>query len=268
MLSVLVPSHNEEARIAPVLLKLLDWLKKNERDFEVMVVDDGSDSAKEIVREMMNDERKLKLLAFSERQGKGGALTLAFPFAKGDVLVYDADGATPAGEIGKALGALKQADVVIGSRYCLGSRVFDLPKQRRFAARLFNFLVRFLFGLRVCDTQCGFKLIRHEAVDRLAPLITERGFVWDVELLWLAKKNGFSVKEVGVEWHHCGGGPLESAGVVKTAFNMVRGLLVLRFSHRKPVRDGAEQGEYYGNAQKIERNSEKQVGRGQKRGRR
>ncbi|MFH0835983.1 MAG: glycosyltransferase, partial [Candidatus Micrarchaeota archaeon] len=217
------------------------------------------DSTKDIVREMMRGENRLKLLAFERRQGKGGALALAFPYAKGDVLIYDADGATPVGETSKVIEAARYSDVVIGSRYCLGSRVFGLSKKRRFAARFFNLLVRFLFGLSVCDTQCGFKLVKKKAVGILAPLLTARGFVWDVELLWQAKRHGLKIKEVGVEWHHCKGGPLESGGVVKTAFKMMRGLLVLRFSHRKPVRESGERGEYYDNIQKAERNPEKQV---------
>ncbi|NYZ77794.1 glycosyltransferase [Candidatus Micrarchaeota archaeon] len=237
MLSVIIPTHNEAKRIRPTLESLTRFLRARKTAFELVIVDDGSDSTSEIVRKFgeENSWLKLNLMHFPKRLGKGGGVKKGLEAARGEaLLVYDADAATPPSEISKALEALKENDVVIGSRCAPGAVVQGVSPHRGLSSRVFNLLVRLLFGLRFSDTQCGFKAFRKKAGKALAGEITHSGYEFDVELLYRAKKKGFSIKEIPIRWKHVPGGPLEAGffGVFKTALKMVLGLLKLRFELR------------------------------------
>jgi len=237
LLSVIIPTHNEAKRIRPTLESLTRFLRTKKIPFELVIVDDGSDSTSEIVRKFgeENSWLRLNLMHFRKRLGKGGGVKKGLEAARGaNLLVYDADAATPPSEIPKALAALKESDVVIGSRSAPGAVVQGITPHRRLSSRVFNLLVRLLFGLPFSDTQCGFKAFRKKVGKNLARELTHSGFEFDVELLYRAKKKGFSVKEIPVCWKHVPGGPLEAGflGVFKTALKMIWELLKLRLELR------------------------------------
>ncbi len=237
MLSIIIPTHNEAKRIRPTLEALTRFLRAKKTVFELVVVDDGTDATSEIVREFgeENSWLKLKLMHFPKRLGKGGGVKKGLEAARGEALVvYDADAATPPSEIPKALEALKTSEVVIGSRAAQGAVVRGVAPHRSASSRVFNALVRLLFGLRFSDTQCGFKAFKKKPGKILARELTHSGFEFDVELLYRAKKHGFLIKEIPVRWKHVPGGPLEAGvfGVFKTALEMVWGLLKLRMELR------------------------------------
>jgi len=224
MLSVIIPTHNEEKRITPTLRLLSDFLEKKYPAYEIIVVDDGTDATAEIVKKIGKHDGKIRRLHFPRRLGKGGAIMQGMRTARGDAVIYDADSSVPAHEIPKLVEGLGKADVAVGSRKLPGSVVRGLPFERKVTSAAFSLLTRILFNTGVRDTQCGFKAIRRQASKKLLPLLVSRGFEWDVELLARAKQKGMRILEVPVEWSHRGGSTLEP----KDVWKMFLGLLALR----------------------------------------
>lgn len=206
MFSIIIPTHNEENRIEATLEALYFFLDKNygKKEYEVIIIDDGSDRTNQKVAEFRNGEHGINFHHYKERLGKGAALMEGFKKAKGKfIITYDADGAIPPKEIPKLLVELENFDLVIGSRRHAGSDIYGkVPYRRRLASYSFNTLVNLLFDLKIKDTQCGFKGLRKSLAVKLVPLMKLRGFEWDVELLAKAKHHGFKIAEIGIEWHH------------------------------------------------------------------
>ncbi len=232
-ISVVIPAFNEEKRITPVLGGILGFFKKNKSDFEVIVVSDGWDSTPSVVEAFARKNKvgsKFKVLAFKKRLGKGGALQKGLAAAKGEtVFMMDADYSVPANEMEKFLGALKENDVAIGSRYLQGSKA-EVPFVRLVFAKSFNLIERILFSLPFNDTQCGFKAFKVNALKKILPRIKTTNFVWDIDMLVQARKLGLKVEEVPVEWHMKEGGTITYLNGIRTALKMFATLLKLRFS--------------------------------------
>ncbi|MBR9677730.1 MAG: glycosyltransferase family 2 protein [Nanoarchaeota archaeon] len=197
MISFLVPAYNEEKKIVKTLERIIGFAEGYCKKYEVIVVCDGVDGTAKRARSF----KKVKVLGFKTRLGKGGALVKGFEASRGEVIVFlDADLSTPPKYVKKLVGALDSSDVVIGSRYLKNSRI-NIPFKRLIASRGFNFLVRLFTGLNVNDTQSGFKAFKRSALESVFPLRVT-GFSFDVELLKKLKGKGFSMKEVPVEWVH------------------------------------------------------------------
>ncbi len=228
MFTILIPTHNEENRIEETLEALFYYLTKHYRktEFEVLIIDDGSDRTQQKVKEFRSGTGKIRIFHFPHRLGKGGALMEGFKHSKGDLIItYDADGAIPPREIPKMLFELKKCDLVIGSRSHPDSDIYGkVPLRRRLASYSFNALVNLLFNLDIRDTQCGFKGIRKGVAMKLIPLMRLRGFEWDVELLAKAKRHGMRITEIGIEWHHKKEGKVKLSDTTK----MLSGILKLK----------------------------------------
>jgi glycosyltransferase involved in cell wall biosynthesis len=228
MFSIIIPTHNEENRIEATLEGLFFFLDRHykKKEFEVIIIDDGSDRTKEKILEFRNGAHEIKFFHYPVRMGKGAALMEGFKKANGKfVITYDADGAIPPKEIPKLLSELEKYDIVIGSRHIKSSDIYGrIPIRRRFASFSFNTLVNLLFSLKIRDTQCGFKGIRKAAARKLVPLMKLKGFEWDVELLVKAKHHGFKIAEIGIEWHHKKEGKVKISDTAK----MLSGILKLK----------------------------------------
>ena len=219
MISIVIPAFNEEKRIGDTLSLLKRTVRQKH---EVVVVCEGSDATARIARRL-----GARVFHFKERLGKGKAMRIGISKAKGEVVIlYDADAATPPTEIPKLLRALEKADVAIGTRYSNLSKI-EISKPRLFTGLFFNLLARLLFGLGFSDTQCGFKGLRRNKALELVEKAKTNGFVWDVELLYRAKK--MRVVEVPISWHEVGGGTLSGSGL-KIVFKMLFELLTLRLA--------------------------------------
>lgn len=231
---MVIPAYNEEKRIAPALKGVVEFLRKNGKDFEVIVVFDGRDNTPQVVRSFARKnslERKIKILAFKTRLGKGGALQQGLAKAKGNsVFMIDADYSVPASEMRKLLDALEHSDIAIGSRYMRESHA-EIPPVRRLFAKAFNLIEKTLFMLPYRDTQCGFKAFRKTALQEVLPHIKTTNFVWDVDMLVQARKKGLKVAEVPVAWRMRDGGTITYSNGLKTAFKMFVTLLKLRASN-------------------------------------
>ncbi|MBU1197139.1 glycosyltransferase [Candidatus Micrarchaeota archaeon] len=227
MFSIVIPTHNEEKRIHDTLEKLLKFLHRFRKPYEIIIVDDGHDRTLDIVSEFVHVKRNhVQLLRFNHRQGKGKALVEGMKKAKGDAIItYDADGAAPPKEIPKLLKELKRSDVVIGSRALEHAVIVGtVPNRRRIASKSFNTLIDFLFQLGVKDTQCGFKGIKRNKILPLLNQFKQHGFEWDVELLLRAKKAGLRIKEIPIEWHH----KKEGKVVYRDVMRMLKGVVKLK----------------------------------------
>jgi glycosyltransferase involved in cell wall biosynthesis len=230
-LSVVIPAYNEEKRLPKTLNEIFDYLSKKNFSFEVIVVNDGSkDKTAEIVRELMKRYPNLKLIDNKENRGKGAVVRQGMLEAKGKLRLFsDADHSTPISEIEKFLIEFeKGADVVIASREIKGA-ILDPPQPlfRRFVGEGFKILRKIVVGLwEIQDTQCGFKCFKSEVVEKIFPKCKINRFAFDPEILILAKKAGYKIKEIPVYWRN----DPNSKVKFKSIFNMAKDLFKIRFN--------------------------------------
>ncbi|HOJ39430.1 MAG TPA: glycosyltransferase family 2 protein [bacterium] len=211
-LSVVIPAYNEEKRLGPTLMAVADYFFSSGRNFEIIVVDDGSqDGTRQVVEKMQREvfvryrAGRLKLLSHEKNRGKGAAVKTGMLSAVGEIVLFtDADLSTPVTEFSKMEQALMDgAEVAIASRGLADSRILlPQPWLRRQIGRIFPFLVRHLVLADFRDTQCGFKAFRKAAAQKLFQALKTDGFAFDVEILVRAKKLGMKVREVPVVWYN------------------------------------------------------------------
>jgi len=237
-ISLIVPVYNEQERIASSLYQIKDYLTELDVTSEVIVIDDGSnDLTAEIVKfvELYGAEFKSQTIGRLEKNavnvGKGYSIASGILNSKGNVVIFtDADGATPISELPKLLEKINNDyDVVIGSRKHDHSRTTGRTPTRRILSWVFNRVARLLGLVDVDDSQCGFKAYRREAAIQVASHQKTTGFCFDVEHLYIAKKLGYRITEVPVEWNHSEG---SSLSLVRDSVSMFADLLRIKFIHR------------------------------------
>lgn len=200
-ISVVIPAYNESKRIRSTLEKVENFLKKKNWDYEIIVVDDGSkDNTADIVRSFINN--RIKLLKNKKNMGKGFTVKHGVLKAKKDYILFsDADLSTPIEELERFDKVKHAYDIVIGSRRVKGSKIpVKQPFYRRWPGAIFPFIVSILVLRGIKDTQCGFKMFRREVAHELFPRQTLNGFSFDAEILYLAQKRGYKIKEMPVVW--------------------------------------------------------------------
>ena len=229
-LAVVIPAYDEERRLPATLERVVAYAERRGEPFEIVVADDGSrDATAEIARGYA--ARGVRLVRLPENRGKGAALRAGVLATTAErVLLCDADLSTPIENLERLEARLAEADVVLGSRSVAGARItVRQPFHREWMGRVFNLCVR-LAGVRgFRDTQCGFKLLRGEAARGLFRELTVERFAWDVELVWLARRRGFSVVEVGVEWADS---PATKVRALRDSFSMLADVARFRARHR------------------------------------
>lgn len=192
-LSVVIPAYREGSRIHDNLLLLLGELDKLDRNYEVIVVSDGSPD--ETVAEASRvASAHVKVLDYPANEGKGYALQKGFQASTGDPIVFiDADMELHPGSIKEFLEVMHDAgaDIVVGSKRHPDSRV-SYPAFRRVQSATYHTVVRVLFALNVKDTQTGLKVFRREVLEQTSPLLLVKRFAFDLELLAVAHHLGFT----------------------------------------------------------------------------
>ncbi len=201
-LSIVVPAYNEGWRLPDTLGELFSFLTTQSYKAEVMVVENGSsDDTAQVVQRLIPRFPGLRLMRLQEA-GKGRAVRAGVLDATGDIIfLCDADLSTPAAEIPRFMKTIHAGyDIVVGSREGVGAIRYGEPEYRHIMGRVFNRLVQVLAVPDIEDTQCGFKAFNRAAALALFPLQTITGWAFDVEILYLARKLGYRIAELPVEW--------------------------------------------------------------------
>lgn len=204
-LSVIVPAYNEELRLLPTLERLHAFLSAQPLRYEILVVDDGSkDNTCGVVEKAMETIPNLALVRQTPNAGKGAAVRRGMLAARGQIRVMcDADCSMPPEQLPRLLAPIIacRAEIAIGSRYAEGAKTdIAQPKYRVLWSRLCNKVIQRSLVPGIRDTQCGFKAFTAEAARNLFQSATINGWAFDLEILALARRRGFAIEEVGVEW--------------------------------------------------------------------
>lgn len=202
-LSLVFPAYNEGQRIARCLEGARDFLKRESRPVEIIVVDDGSRDRTVEVARGFQDELPLVIVRTPRNEGKGRTVARGVLLAQGEfVLFSDVDLSTPLADAYRLLGALEEgADVAIGSRALKDSEVLVHQKWvREHMGKTFNWIARRVAFRGISDSQCGFKAFRREAARKLFEHLRVNGFAFDAEILYLAQRWGYRIREVPVHW--------------------------------------------------------------------
>ena len=228
--SIVIPAYNEEKRISPFLKSILE---EAPLFTEIIVVCDGNDGTADVVRTFGN---RVKLVTFSQRQGKGGAIIEGFKIARGEVIGFvDADGAIPAYEVFRLASMVSEThSCVIGSRWVKGSIVENPePVINVIAGRVFHYLTFLILRIRAKDTQCGIKFFHRNLLNVIVKRTTIKSRMIDVVLLYHTKLLGKSICEVGIRWTHKSGTKLPILKVIPLMFATLVGLKFIHSSKAK-----------------------------------
>ena len=201
-LSIIIPAHNEENRLPRTLEQVFAFLAQQSYESEVLVIENGStDHTLQIAQEYAKLHDTLRVIR-EEGRGKGLAVRRGMLEARGDFrLMCDADLSMPVEEIKKFIpGALPDLDIAIASREAAGSVRYDEPRYRHLGGRLINLMIRLLILPGLQDTQCGFKCFRASIAEDLFRRQTLMGWSFDIELLFIARRRGYQVIEIPIDW--------------------------------------------------------------------
>jgi len=199
---VTLPVYKDTKFLGSTSVMLEEATRGIEENFTLLIAEDGSNSSATV------DELKWKYsniiyIQHDERLGRGKALREAWKTVQGNMYVYvDVDLATDLAKNNAYRNLIQlqnQFDLVTGSRYMPGSTT-NRPRLRRDASVAYNWLVRFLFQTGIHDHQCGFKSFSRRLVDLLAVEARSDSWFWDTEVIVIAKRMGFRVKEVPIDW--------------------------------------------------------------------
>jgi dolichyl-phosphate beta-glucosyltransferase len=204
-LSIIIPAYNEAERLPRSLLDIDKRLSGADYSYEIVVVNDGStDNTASIVKNMAKMIKNLKLIDLKDNSGKGGTVRQGMLLTTGKIRLFtDADNSTSIDQFEKMMPFFKEGyDIVIGSRVMKGATLDPgEPFYRQIPAKIGNLIFQSVLGLwGVWDTQCGFKAFTEEAAERIFKESTIPGWGFDVEVLALAKRMGYKIKEIPVHW--------------------------------------------------------------------
>jgi len=204
-LLILIPAYNEERRIEPTLRDYAEFFAKNfSGSFQLVVVLNGcTDNTLAVVQKVAAEFSAIRAVEFRDPIGKGGAIIEGLKLATNAELVgyVDADGATPPRAFLDLVQKIGTADCIIGSRWLPGAQIHQSQESRRqFASRIFHKIVQMLFWMNIRDTQCGAKVMKTAAVQKIHNRLSIADLAFDINLLYSLKHAGFKIVEVPTEW--------------------------------------------------------------------
>lgn len=229
---IMLPVYNEEAVLAHSVGRLREFLAESlPHSWRIVVVDNGSVDGTLAVAKSLSHQYDEVSYVHMEQKGRGRALRRSWLESSADVVSYmDVDLSTRLDAFPELIRSLEEWDIAIGSRLMPGARVGRSAK-REIISRGYNLLIKLMFAPGFSDAQCGFKAVKRDVVQDVVPLIRDQAWFFDTELLLLAKRKGYRIKEVPVEW-------VEDADtrvrIMRTSYEDVKGLLRVRF--RPPPR--------------------------------
>lgn len=235
-ISIIVPAYNEEQRLPESIAKIDTYFASISSPYEIIIVNDGStDSTAKLATEIASLHSYVRVIHLKKNRGKGYAVRIGTQEAKGQYILFsDADLSTPIFEVEKLLLYLgKGYDIAIGSRKMPHSCIeVRQPWYRELMGNLLSIIVHLLVVPGFSDTQCGFKCLTQKSAKKIFREQKIDGFIFDVEVLYLAHKYGFSVKEVPVIWRDS---PKTSVKLIRDSIKMLLGLLKIRYNDLKGI---------------------------------
>ena len=225
--SVIVPAYNEVRRIAATIHEVRSYFERRRERCEIIVAADGTDGTREAASALIPTTPALVVIGHAERTGKGHGIREAMRLTHGRIVGFvDADQKTPIDEFDKFRPLLDEgSDLVIGSR-ALGESVIEKrqPLHRQIGSRAFGLVMRTVVGLSgIPDTQCGFKFFRRDVALDLFTRQKIDGYMFDVEILYLAQQSGYRISQVPVRWRDDGDSRLQLvAGNVRNFGDLFR----------------------------------------------
>lgn len=243
-LSVIIPAYNEEPNFKKGLInEVPNYLDKQKYSSEILIIDDGSDDNTAKLAEGFAKKNNNVRVIQNPHQGKAETVKTGVREANGEKILFtDFDQATPLSEVEKLLHFFPQYDIVIGSRQLPGARREKEPLYRHLMGLGFNILVQMIAVRGIWDTQAGFKCFKTEVAKELFENLKVYGkgkkvkgalvTAFDVELLFIAKKRGFKIKEVPIIWHHVS---TSRVSPIKDSLRMLRDVIKVRLNDFKGV---------------------------------
>jgi len=237
--SLIFPAYNEARSIANTVAEAKHYFETHKLTYEIIVSADGDDGTREIIAELAKNDPTLKVTGGVERLGKGYGLRRAIPLCEGEIIGFaDADNKTPIDELDKFLPLLqKGTDLVIGSRGLARSAIErKQPLYRQLGSKGFGIFMHFVIGLHdIVDTQCGFKFFqRNVAIDLFSRQKID-GYMYDVEILYLAKNAKYTIVQIPIRWRDDGDSRLQVlSGNIRNGLDIFRIRLMAK---SEPVSD-------------------------------
>ena len=226
-LSVIIPAYNEERRLPKTLEKIDGYLRRQSYNYEIIVVSDGSkDSTVEVAKNLQSQIKGLRLIDNKENHGKGYAVRQGMLMASGEYRVFtDADNSTSIDQVEKMWPHFREGyEIIIGSRDIKGA-IISVSQSwiRRKLGDTFNLIVQIISGLwGIWDTQCGFKGFTKKAVGKIFPKCKINRWAFDVEILVIAKKLDYKIKEIPITWVNDPESKVKLKGVIKMLFEVLQ----------------------------------------------
>ncbi len=228
-LSIIVPAYNEEKRLGRMLDAYVPFFSRSYGEScELIIVVNGSrDGTASVATDYSQRFPIVKFVVEPASVGKGGAVMIGFALAQGEKIGFvDADGSTPPEAFQDLVDNLGGDGAIIASRWLKGANVRPRqPWSRLAASRVFNFMVRILFKLKISDTQCGAKLMTARAVRQVLPRIGVTRWAFDVDLLFKLRREGFDIREIPTTWHDVSGSRVR---IIRASAEMIAALTRLR----------------------------------------
>ncbi len=225
-LSIIIPAYNEEKRILKTLNEYYNFFnKKIPNQFELIIIPNNcNDNTLKISTEFSKSKKNVIVKNFPYYTGKGGAIINGFKVANGELIGFtDADNSITPENFYKLYTSINSFSGIIASRKIKGAKI--IPKRelsKNISSFFFMISVKILFNLHYEDTQCGAKLFKKETAKFLSKKVTEKGWDFDVNMLYLCKKKGFKIKECPIIWSDCEGSKLSNIDGIKSIFNLLR----------------------------------------------
>lgn len=235
-LSVVIPMYNESARLGASMPKLVEYFSRQSYPYEIVAVDDGSkDGTPALARELLSSLPRVRVIEQQPNRGKGAAVKTGMLAANGAFVMFcDADLATPPSELDKFWPMLhKGYEVVIGSRKMPGANIVrHQPLWRETLGKVFTWLTDKIATRNISDVTCGFKCFSHSAAQQVFSRSVLTDWSFDAEVLFIAQKRGYRIKEVPVTWHD---EPGTKVRIVRDATQALLGLLKIRRNFMRGV---------------------------------
>jgi glycosyltransferase involved in cell wall biosynthesis len=233
--SIIIPAHNEQNRLPGTLEQIFQFLKRQSFSSEVLVVENGStDNTYPIAQEFARAHDHLQVLR--SEKGKGAAVQRGMLAAQGEYrFMCDADLSMPVEEIPKFLPpGLEGFDIAIGSREARGAVRYNEPSYRHLGGRGINLIIQALILPGLNDTQCGFKCFRAPAAEDIFRQQTLHGWSFDIELLYIARRRGYRIREIPIHWTHFSDSKVNA---LRDAVRMINDIFRIHANARQGVYD-------------------------------